>query len=141
MEANQQAPQSSIEETFGEVIYSYSRMQAIQDGVLVDLSSFFPNDTRLYKWPVACTAAVWRLIENACHKTKTSEYVEVPLSEAGPWVWDLCWMSVKAKTRVISSREHLFVCTIGRKPHTFKAVCGPGDDGEPVVTLMLPDED
>jgi hypothetical protein len=24
---------------------------------------------------------------------------------------------------------------------TLKAVCGPGDDGEPVVTIMLPDED
>ena len=22
-----------------------------------------------------------------------------------------------------------------------KALCGPGDDGEPVVTVMLPDED
>jgi hypothetical protein len=22
-----------------------------------------------------------------------------------------------------------------------KAVCGPGDDGEPVVTVMLPEED
>jgi len=22
-----------------------------------------------------------------------------------------------------------------------KAVCGPGDEGEPVITVMLPDED
>ncbi len=24
---------------------------------------------------------------------------------------------------------------------TLKAVCGPGDQGEPVITIMLPDED
>jgi hypothetical protein len=24
---------------------------------------------------------------------------------------------------------------------TLKAVCGPGDDGEPVVTIMYPEED
>jgi len=31
----------------------------------------------------------------------------------------------------------------GRTPvaRQSQAVCGPGDDGEPVVTLMLPDED
>ena len=140
MEANHHAP-SALEEGFGEVISSYTRAQAIDDGVLVDLSALCPSDTRLYKWPVACTAAVWSLIEKACHKTETDEYVEVPLNEVGPWVWDLCWMSIKAKTSVISPSEHLFICTIGRRAHTFKAVCGPGDNGEPVITIMLPDED
>jgi hypothetical protein len=24
---------------------------------------------------------------------------------------------------------------------TLKALCGPGDDAEPVITIMLPDED
>ena len=24
---------------------------------------------------------------------------------------------------------------------TLKAICGPGDDGEPVLTVMLPNED
>ena len=28
-----------------------------------------------------------------------------------------------------------------RKYHRFKIVCGPGDLGEPVLTIMLPDED
>ena len=141
MEANCRE-QASMEEFFGGVISSYSRTQAIEDGVLVDLTSLSPNDTRLYRWPVACTAAVWGLVERACaHRTETAEHVEVPIAEAGPWIWDLCWMSIKAKTRVISPSEHLFICTIGRKAHTFKAVCGPGGQGEPVITIMLADED
>jgi hypothetical protein len=28
-----------------------------------------------------------------------------------------------------------------RDPATLKAVCGPGDTPEPVITIMLPDED
>ena len=28
-----------------------------------------------------------------------------------------------------------------RKYHRFKIVCGPGDLGEPVLTIMLPNED
>lgn len=37
-----------------------------------------------------------------------------------------------------------FYCVVNRvKPSRvrLKAVCGPGDDGEPVLTIMLPDED
>jgi hypothetical protein len=26
-------------------------------------------------------------------------------------------------------------------PIDLKAICGPGDDGEPVLTVLLPDED
>ena len=133
-----EAKQSSMEEFFGEVISSYSRAQAIDDGVLVDLSGLFPSDTRLYKWPVACTATVWSFIEKACPRNKNG-ITEV--KDAGPWVWDLCWMSIKAKTKVLSPSEHLFVCTIGRKTYGLKAVCGPGDNGEPVITIMLPGEE
>jgi len=27
------------------------------------------------------------------------------------------------------------------KPIKLKSVCGPGDNGEPIITIMLPDED
>jgi phosphoribosyl 1,2-cyclic phosphodiesterase len=37
----------------------------------------------------------------------------------------------------------LFLMSAGSTPVPIeiKAVCGPGDDGEPVLTIMLPDED
>jgi hypothetical protein len=37
----------------------------------------------------------------------------------------------------------LFLMSAGADPVPIelKAVCGPGDDGEPVLTIMLPDED
>ena len=39
------------------LIYSYSRKQAIEDGVLVDLSAWAKETG--FTIPVACTAAVW----------------------------------------------------------------------------------
>jgi len=39
------------------VIFSYTRKQAIEDGVLVDLTPFAKETG--FKIPVACTAAVW----------------------------------------------------------------------------------
>lgn len=119
-------------EVFSKVISSYTRVSAIEDGVLVDLTALYPNDTRLFKCPVACTATVWGLIERACKKNPGGE---------GARVGDLCWMSINYKIKVFSESEHLFKCRIGRKACTFKINCGPGNDGDPVITLMMPDED
>ena len=54
--------QPTLEEIFGEPIASYSRRQAIEDGVLVDLTQ--PETVRAvreagFKWPVAMTATAF----------------------------------------------------------------------------------
>lgn len=36
------------------LVHTYTRQQAISDGVLIDLSSSFPNETRMFKWNVCC---------------------------------------------------------------------------------------
>lgn len=113
---------------WGETISSYSRAQGIEDGFLIDLSGQFPNDTRIYKYPVACTSAVWALIERAG-------------GEPGAWVWDVCVMAAKFPTHILDECSRLFRVTIGREAHTLKVVCGPGDDAEPVITIMCRNED
>jgi len=119
-----------MDEIFGELISSYTRAQAIADGVLVDLSHHYPNDTRIYKYPVACTSRVWVLIEQAGGDT-------------GAWVWDLCYMSAKFPIKKLDETSQLFKLTLGRRVRvrTLKAVCGPGDVLESVITIMLPGED
>ena len=114
-----------------EVIHTYSRKEAIEDGVLADLTALFPNDTRLFKYPVACTARVWALIETTC---------KAEGADPGGYVWDLCWMSIHVG-KTLDPTTRLFKCCICRREETFKIVCGPGDDLEPVLTIMFPDED
>ena len=125
---------SSVEEVFGPVIHSYSRAEAIEDGVLIDLTGNFPSDTRLFKWPVACTSRVWERMEAAAQKQG---------NDLGLCVWDICYMAIHG---VISRPDPSMVIfqvalPLGGPLETLKMVCGPGDHGEPVLTVMLPDED
>jgi len=125
------------DEIFGKVIHSYTRADAIADGVLVDLSGRYPEEAgQLYKWPVACTAAVWALVEAAVAYGLGNDYDGV--------VWDILWMSQKFIIKRIDDYQHLFEVSItgtGAARHrVLKIVSHPGDDGLPVLTIMLPEE-
>ena len=121
-----------MQELFGEVIYSYTREQAIADGVLVDLSGSFPT-RRLYKHPIACTSAVWEAMESTGHDNLTGV------------VFKVLYASINNKTRLIDETSHIFNVTLdGASPRerwNFKVMCHPGDNLEPVLTIMLPEED
>jgi hypothetical protein len=122
-----------------EVISSYTRAQAIGDGVLVDVSEIAREAG--IKFPVALTRAVW------------ANYVEVPegvvAQDQSGRLWDILWMLRRQIRRSqgdtlrfqLYVRNHNHERLTRRDLVTLKAVCGPGDDGEPVVTIMLPDED
>ena len=49
--------EQSAESFFGNVISTYTRAQAIEDGVLVDAGSMAKEAG--FNWPVALTAAAW----------------------------------------------------------------------------------
>src|SRR4051794_4698452 len=119
-----------------EIIFSYTRAQAIADGVLIDVTAT-ASDAGI-KYPTAITAAAW------------AEYVRVPEGVEGQdetgRLWDILWMFSLSARRGMGGDTLLFTLIVrndNRRPRkiTLKAVCGPGDDLEPVITLMLPDED
>ena len=116
---------------FGEVIFSYSRKQAIEDGVLVDLSQV-ETIQRHWKYPFACSAGVWAAIQQA-------------LQEDGQDLTGICHdISMMAKNAFGTTPEAdqlFFKVIIGRKTHALKLHIGAGDTLAPVLTLMFPDED
>ncbi len=127
------------ENPFGELIFSYSRAQAIADGVLVDVSDTAKEAG--FTMPVALTRAVW------------DSYVEVPkgvvAQDKAGRLWDILWMCRNAIGRAQSDGPELLFQLHVRNSNrrgtpplvTLKAVCGPGDNASPVITIMLPDED
>ena len=132
--------QQLLDDLFGEMVSSYSRAEAITDGVLVDASvgDLAEVSRQHFKYPIAMTAAVYELIKKAVDHPK----------HCNDWkgIWhDICWMSKMNKTRILDPTSHLFMVIIngtGRKRnHTLKIVCGPGDNAEPVLTVMMPEED
>lgn len=119
-----------------EVIYAYTRTQAIRDGVLVDVSQTAREAG--IKYPVALTRAVW------------SRYVEVPNGADGQDVmgrlWDVLVMfrfAARRTPKISTLLFRLYVRNDNRAPRlvSLKVVCGPGDRGEPVLTLMELGED
>jgi hypothetical protein len=119
------------ENLFGDVIFSYTRKQAIEDGVLVDLSQV-ETIRGHWKFPFACTAAAWGIIEET-------------LKEPGQDLAGICHdISMVAKMKIrggcLENRIEVMVVIAG-KTQRFDLHSGPGDRGEPVLTLMLPGED
>jgi hypothetical protein len=120
-----------------DLIHRYSRADALRDGVLIDVSATAREAG--IRWPVALTRAVWE------------RCVTVPpgvacLDEAGR-LWDVCWVLALAARRG-EGAVALFGVHVrndnreGTPPLVpLKALCGQGDGGEPVITVMMPDED
>lgn len=72
---NSEAHQKSgLEELFGDVIHTYTRAQAIDDGVLVDLMQNELGDVsrQHYKFPIACTHAVFEIMQKAAQDPRLS---------------------------------------------------------------------
>jgi hypothetical protein len=119
-----------------DILFSYSRAQALADGVLVDVAAD-AKEAGL-KYHTAVTSAVW----NQC--------VAVPA--AASWqdergrLWDLVWMlrcaigQQNEPSNVLKFEMLVQNDSRGPKKVSLKAVCGPGDAGEPVITVMLPEE-
>lgn len=118
------------------VIYRYTRQQAIEDGVLVDLSAW-SRETG-FTIPVACTAAVWNQYVVPPEGTK-----ELGQSERGR-AHDMIWMLRQAIRRKPGTADRLTYEVIFLNQHqkhetvTLKAICGPGDGPEAVMTILLP---
>ena len=110
-----------------ELISSYTRKQAIEDGVLIDLSE---NDVIRQHWkdPFACTCGVWATIEKAC---------ESGIHDLDGILHDISFM---AKYGKIDGSISEFKVIIGRETCRLWLHCGPGDDTGLVLTLMYPSE-
>ena len=127
------------ENPFGEVIYAYTRAQAIEDGVLVDLTEW-ASETG-FSVPVTCTMTIWDKYVVPPDRTR-----ECGQSERGR-AHDLLWMLLNAIRRGGGAQDQVqfeVIFLMASERHEtarLKAVCGPGDQGELVITIMLPHED
>ncbi len=127
------------ESPFGEVIYSYTRKQAIADGVQVDVSTVAAEAD--IRFPVFLTRTVF------------DAYVTVPPNVSGQdeagRLWDIVWMLRFAVQRSRPGCDRLpvalYVRNDNRAAKLIKliATCGPLDmgDPQPAITVMMPDED
>ena len=123
---------------FGEVIYAYTRAQAVADGFQVEVTKTAQEAG--IKFPVFITRTVF------------DAYVTVPPNvtgqdEAGR-LWDVLWMLRFAIRKAQPGQARLpfalYVRNDNRAPRLVKliATCGALDmnNPQPAITVMLPDE-
>jgi len=118
-------------EIFGELIYSYTRAQALADGVLVDLTERAHRAG--IRYPTACTASVWALIDCIAN-SDTDELAGIVRDVRA----DAVLRDLLAAIRKARGTDRVNFQALGA---ALWAQCGPGDAGEPVITLMQQGED
>jgi hypothetical protein len=124
---------------FGPVVYSYTRAQAIADGVQVEVTKTAAEAG--IRFPMFLTRTVY------------DAYVAVPpgvtaQDEAGR-LWDLVWMTrfaiIRAKPGTDRVPVALYVRNDNKASKLVKLIaqCGPVDidDPAPAITVSMPDED
>ena len=118
------------DEIFGDLIYAYTRAQALADGVLVDVSA----RARCVglRYPTACTQGVQALIEAIEDPHPTLRPVQV-LGRT-----DAVLVAMLAAIRQARGTDRVMFFALGA---SLWAQCGPGDTPEPVLTVMLEGED
>ena len=125
------------------LVFTYTRAEALADGVLLDVTPLAREAG--FQIPVALTVGLWAAY-GAPDKT--------PAGDQGT-VWDFLWMLRCAAIGILPAK-------LERHPHgetlwfeleltprgktqpelvLLKAISGPGDVGEPVLTILLPHED
>jgi len=130
------------------VVYRYTRADGLRDGMLVDVTE--TGREAGFKVPVAITAAV----QDQCVRWTADDARRRPrvYQDEDGRLWDVLWMAACRSREIARSGRHassaLFqVIVVPRPGHgrqrlrTLKLVTGPGDAGEAVATIMLPDED
>ena len=131
-------------EVFGDLISLYSRADALRDGVLIEADPNLCREAGIF-WPVAVSDHLWGYVH-------PDNLAEMPGQSVSGRLRDLLWMfrncanspqwrgADRIRFRVI------FLMKTGKtrsrqETVTVIGACGPGDDGEPVITLMLPEDD
>ncbi|TDC34242.1 hypothetical protein E1211_17915 [Micromonospora sp. 15K316] len=126
-----------------EIIHAYTRAQALADGALVDAGPMAREAG--FAAPVALTRAAWE--DCVGWGDADSERKGTVQDEKGR-LWDVLWMAISAARRNRGGDRVPFRLVrvprtgTGRQPRLVELTLtiGPGDNGEPVFTIMEPHE-
>ena len=129
---------------FDPVISVYTRAQAIEDGILVDVSETAREAG--FTIPVAVTRAVWNRIVSLPEDYRGFQ------DERGR-LWDALWMARHYALRA-SNSDRVRICVLVRdirkdlrdshrppRRHCPIVAIGADDDGGPAITIMFPEDD
>ena len=123
------------------VISTFSRAEALEDGALEDVTPTAHEAG--FRYPVAITQALQAMLEPGAAEQALGQSYEGRL-------WDTLWMAWLSARRTQGDRFTFQVILaeastaapdgLAQPEATLVAVCGPGDNAEPVITIGLPND-
>jgi hypothetical protein len=130
-------PESDSDDLFGDEVFRYTRADALQDGILLDITDTARICGRVVV-PAAMTIGLWQHVAGGEAFAPADERVK-----------DVCYALAFASVGLIPSQRFegpqsetmLYGFEMQGRSIEVKAVAHPGDNWEPVLTLMLPTED
>ena len=127
------------------IIFTYTRAQAISDGVLHDVTNTAKDCG--FRIPVAVTDTIWQRWVNVDHKPELLEVGQTTEARLRDLLMVL-WFRIKTLPKDANTERLTFVVRflMDAEKETVEepvltADCGPGDAGEPVVTVLRPEFD
>lgn len=127
-----------------EVIHAYTRNQAIEDGFLIDVSDVATQAG--FRFPVALTRATY---EDCVAWSEDDQKRKKVINDASGRLWDV--LTCLHYAIKVSSVENVIKFPVHRVPRSgasrrpervvLYAIVGPGDHGEPVITIQLNEND
>ncbi|MFI6874962.1 DUF6573 family protein [Streptomyces sp. NPDC050400] len=125
------------------IIHAMTRADAIAHGLFVEAPRHLAHEAG-FRVPVAFTHAAWQDCVAWTDADNTRQNTHQDLTGR---LWDVLCMSRLAITRSTGIHAHVTLHRIKRdgRSHTPQLArlvveIGPGDHGEPVITIMLPEE-
>ena len=127
------------------IIFSYTRAQAIADGVLHDVSQTAKECG--FRIPVAVTDTIWRRWVTVDHRPELLEVGQSTDARLRDLLMVL-WFHIRKLPKDAKTDRLTFTVRFLMAPEDetveeaeLTADCGPGDAGEPVITVLLPEFD
>lgn len=121
-----------------EVIHRYTRAQAITDGVLVDVTAQAKGCG--FKLPVAMTSTLFADCESWADGADWGNG-EPTAEQFVRWLLSFACETIRASKATNTDRLTLSLAHFAGHPSSALIHIGPGDEGEPVITLMYPGEE
>jgi len=116
------------DQPLGPIIFAYTRKQAIEDGVLVDVTSLARRMGFKIHTAITCAA----IVEITCGCEQTEAFYQSSILTALKTLFE----EIRKPTNHNTDRVHFRLADL----HLWFLI-GPGDEGEPVLTIMLEEED
>ena len=119
-----------VKNPFGNVVYSYTRKQAIDDGVLVDIT---PLTARFRMCPAVMTTGVHAVVMEGVDPEKNGYKMQ--------WTDRVICIIKAIADEVMAHHEAGDRIDFKALGQDMYALCHGDDDGKACITIMLPHED